>query len=73
MPAAILIPLPDEVSFDVAVMIFCGTGTDGKLWRFDLSGPDMIAIFGQAPVGLNTTQLSKAIGARAIAVDITEP
>jgi threonine dehydrogenase-like Zn-dependent dehydrogenase len=74
VPAATLVPLPDELSFEVGAAISCGTGTAySALRRMGLSGPDTIAIFGQGPVGLSATMLSKAMGARVIAVDISEP
>ena len=51
----------------------CGTGTAyGALRRIRLSGNDTIAIFGQGPVGLSATQLAKAMGARVIALDVSE-
>ena len=37
-----------------------------------LSGNDTIAIFGQGPVGLAATQYAKAMGARVIALDISD-
>jgi threonine dehydrogenase-like Zn-dependent dehydrogenase len=42
------------------------------LKRLDLAGDETIAIFGQGPVGLSATQLAKAMGARVIALDISE-
>jgi threonine dehydrogenase-like Zn-dependent dehydrogenase len=35
-----------------------------------LSGNDIIAVFGQGPVGLAGTQFAKAMGARVIALDV---
>jgi threonine dehydrogenase-like Zn-dependent dehydrogenase len=73
VPAVTLVPLPDELSFEVGAAISCGTGTAyGALRRIGLSGRETIAIFGQGPVGLSTTQLAKAIGARVIALDMNE-
>ena len=43
-----------------------------RLRRIRLSGNDTIAIFGQGPVGLSATQLAKAMGARVIALDVSE-
>jgi len=72
--ASTLVPLPDELSFEVGAAIACGTGTAyGALRRIGLSGRETIAIFGQGPVGLSATQLAKAIGARVIALDVSEP
>jgi threonine dehydrogenase-like Zn-dependent dehydrogenase len=71
--ASTLLPLPDELSFEVGAAISCGTGTAyGALRRIGLSGRETIAIFGQGPVGLSATQLAKAIGARVIALDVSE-
>lgn len=67
-----LVPLPEELSFEVGAAISCGTGTAyGALQRLDLRGDQTIAIFGQGPVGLSATQLAVAMGARVIALDIS--
>lgn len=71
VPARTLVPLPDELSFETGAAISCGTGTAyGALRRMNLSGRDTIAIFGLGPVGLSAAQLSVAMGARVIALDI---
>ena len=73
VPASTLVPLPDELSFAAGAAISCGTGTAyGALRRMNISGNDVIAIFGQGPVGLSGTQLATAMGARVIALDISE-
>ena len=73
VPAFTLVPLLDELSFAAGAAISCGTGTAyGALRRIRLSGNDTIAIFGQGPVGLSATQLAKAMGARVIALDVSE-
>jgi threonine dehydrogenase-like Zn-dependent dehydrogenase len=73
VPTSTLVPLPDELSFEVGSAISCGTGTAyGALRRIGLSGCETIAIFGQGPVGLSATQLAKAMGARVIALDVSE-
>lgn len=72
VPVSTLVPLPDDLSFEVGAAISCGTGTAyGALRRLSLHGDETIAIFGQGPVGLSATQLAKAMGARIIAVDIS--
>jgi threonine dehydrogenase-like Zn-dependent dehydrogenase len=72
-PAFTVVPLPDELSFTTGAAISCGTGTAyGALRRIRLSGNDTIAIFGQGPVGLSATQLAAAMGARVIALDVSE-
>jgi threonine dehydrogenase-like Zn-dependent dehydrogenase len=73
VPAFTLVPLPDELSFVTGAAVSCGTGTAyGALRRIRLSGNDTIAIFGQGPVGLSATQLASAMGARVIALDVSE-
>ena len=73
VPAHTVVKLPDALSFKTGAAISCGTGTAyGALKRLDLAGDETIAIFGQGPVGLSATQLAKAMGARVIALDISE-
>src|SRR5713226_1754837 len=72
VPAFTLVPLPDELSFEEGAAISCGTGTAyGALKRIDVSGRDTLVVFGQGPVGLSATVLGHAMGARVIAVDIS--
>jgi len=72
-PASSLVVLPDELSFAEGAAIACGTGTAySALKRLDVSGRDTLAIFGQGPVGLAATQLARAMGARVLAVDLSE-
>jgi threonine dehydrogenase-like Zn-dependent dehydrogenase len=72
VPAATLIALPDELSFETGAAISCGSGTAYAALRgLNVSGHDTIAIFGQGPVGLAGTQFAKALGARVIALDIS--
>jgi threonine dehydrogenase-like Zn-dependent dehydrogenase len=73
VPASTMVPLPDTLSFETGAAISCGTGTAyGALRRMGTSGRDTIAIFGQGPVGLSATQLAAAMGARVIALDVSE-
>ena len=72
-PARTLVPLPDSLSFDTGAAISCGTGTAwGALHRLGLQGDHTIAIFGQGPVGLSATQLAASMGARVIALDVSD-
>lgn len=72
-PARTLVALPDALSFETGAAISCGTGTAwGALKRLDLSGDQTIAVFGQGPVGLSATQLAAAMGARVIALDVSD-
>ena len=67
-----LVPLPDELSFEEGAAVSCGTGTAFQgLRRLDVSGRDTLVVFGQGPVGLSGTLLGKAMGARVVAVDVT--
>src|ERR1700760_90725 len=73
VPAFTLVPLHDELSFFAGAAISCGTGTAyGALRRLNISGNDTIALFGQGPVGLSATQLAAAMGARVIALDVSQ-
>lgn len=73
VPAATLVMLPEELSFEAGAAISCGTGTSySALKRLNLTGDQTIAIFGQGPVGLAATQLAVAMGARVIALDIKQ-
>jgi threonine dehydrogenase-like Zn-dependent dehydrogenase len=72
VPAGTLVHLPDELSFAAGAAISCGTGTAyAALRRLRVAGGDNISIFGQGPVGLAATQLAASMGARVIAVDIS--
>ena len=72
-PARTLVPLPDELSFAAGAAISCGTGTAwGALHRLNLTADQTIAVFGQGPVGLSATLLAAQMGARVIALDVSE-
>ena len=74
VPLQAILPMPEGLSYLAAAAISCGTGTAwGALKRLQLHGDDTLAIFGQGPVGLAATQLASAMGARVIALDISEP
>ena len=73
VPVDTLVPLPEALSLETGAAISCGTGTAfGALRRMNLSGRDTVAIVGQGPVGLSATQLAAAMGARVIALDVSE-
>jgi len=72
VPAYTLVPLPEALSFETGAAISCGTGTAyGALRRMSLSGRDTLVVVGQGPVGLSSTQLAAAMGARVIAIDMS--
>jgi threonine dehydrogenase-like Zn-dependent dehydrogenase len=73
VPVSTLLPMPERLSDLAAAAIGCGTGTAwSALRRLDLHGSDTVAVFGQGPVGLAATQLASAMGARVIALDISD-
>jgi threonine dehydrogenase-like Zn-dependent dehydrogenase len=73
VPASTLVALDERLSFAAGAAISCGTGTAfAALRRLGLGAVDNVAIFGQGPVGLSGTQLAKAMGARVIALDVSE-
>jgi len=73
VPAACLVHLPDELSYADGAAIACGTGTAYMaVKKLDVSGRDTLAIYGQGPVGLSATLLAKAMGARIIAIDVSD-
>lgn len=73
VPSRTLVPLPEALNFSEGAAISCGTGTAwGALKRMRMSGGATIAVVGQGPVGLSATMLAAAMGARVIAVDISD-
>lgn len=73
VPARTLVHLPDELSFEAGAAISCGTGTAWNgLMKMDVSGRDTVVVFGQGPVGASGVVCAKAMGARVIAVDISD-
>ncbi len=62
--------IPEDLSWDDAVMISCQAGTAyAPLRRLGASGRDTILVSGLGPVGLSVTMLGSAMGARIIGVD----
>lgn len=67
------VKMPDEVSFEEGAYLACGASTAyHALKKLDVSGRDVLAVFGQGPVGLAATMFGEAMGARIIAVDVNE-
>jgi threonine dehydrogenase-like Zn-dependent dehydrogenase len=63
--------MPDAVSFEEGAYLACGASTAfHALKKLDVSGRDVLAVFGQGPVGLAATMFGEAMGARVIAIDI---
>ncbi|HVC34145.1 MAG TPA: alcohol dehydrogenase catalytic domain-containing protein [Chloroflexota bacterium] len=62
--------LPDDLSWDDAVVISCQAGTAyAPLRRLGASGRDQLVVTGLGPVGLCVLLLGHAMGARIIGVD----
>ena len=65
------VTMPDEVSFEEGAYLACGASTAyHALKKLDVSGRDVLAVFGQGPVGLAATMLGTVMGARVIAIDV---
>ncbi len=70
---ATCVTMPDDVSFASGAYLACGASTAFQaLKKLDVSGRDVLAVFGQGPVGLAATMLGIYMGARVIAVDISD-
>ena len=68
-----LVPMPDTIDYEVGSMIACGTSTAWlALEKLQISSRDVLAIFGQGPVGVAGTMLAAEMGARVIAVDLSD-
>jgi threonine dehydrogenase-like Zn-dependent dehydrogenase len=62
--------IPDELSWEDAVVISCQAGTAyAPLRRLGASGRDTIVVSGLGPVGLCVLLLGKAMGARLVGID----
>ena len=69
-----LIPLPTEISFEVAAALGCrfATAFRGLTARGGIKAGQLVAIIGCGGVGLSAVMIAKALGAIVIAVDINE-
>lgn len=66
------IHLPDFLTYEDGAMIACGFGTAYQgLLRANVSGRDIVMVMGLGPVGQAAIMLAKAMGAKAIGVDIS--
>lgn len=64
--------LPDFLTYEDGAMIACGFGTAYQgLLRANVSGRDIVMVMGLGPVGQAAIMLAKAMGAKAIGVDIS--
>lgn len=72
--AANIVPLPDAVSFDVAAAMGCRVTT---AWRavYDrarVQSGEWVAVVGAGGAGLSAIMIAKALGAKVIAVDLSQ-
>ena len=72
IPAFNAIPIPDEVSSDVAAIMMCSTATAYHALRLaSLSKGQSVAVLGFGGLGVSAAQLARALGASEIyAVDV---
>lgn len=72
-PAENCLPIPDDMSFEVAALATDMVGTQYSTQkRLGVSGADTVAVFGIGPMGGAGIVVAKARGARVIAVDVLE-
>ncbi|HEV7766832.1 MAG TPA: alcohol dehydrogenase catalytic domain-containing protein [Thermoanaerobaculia bacterium] len=71
VPAFNAIPIPDEVSFDVAAIMMCSTATAFHALRLsNLQKGESVAVLGFGGLGVSAVQLARALGASEVyAVD----
>ena len=69
-----LVALPESISFSTAAALGCrfATAFRGLQARAKINSGEWVAIFGCGGVGLSAILIAKAMGARVIAVDISE-
>ncbi len=69
-----LVQLPDALGYDVAAGMGCRVTTAYRALsdRLDVQRGEWVAVHGCGGVGLSAIQIVRALGARAIAVDISE-
>ena len=72
VPALNAIPIPDEVSSDVAAIMMCSTATAYHALRLaGLRRGDSVAVLGFGGLGVSAVQLARALGASEVyAVDV---
>lgn len=72
VPAANAIPIPDEVSSDVAAIMMCSTATAYHALRLaNLQKGESVAVLGFGGLGVSAVQLARALGASQVfAVDV---
>ena len=64
------LPLPDDFTFEDGALIACAAGTAfSALMKLNPNGKDTLLVLGLGPVGLCSTIIGKALGARVIGVE----
>jgi propanol-preferring alcohol dehydrogenase len=72
LPERCLLPLPDDVAYDVGALIGDTLGTPYRaIKRLGVNGAHLVAIFGLDPIGLSAVLLCKWKGARVLAFDVS--
>jgi len=72
-PERNLLPIPNDISFDVAALIWDGIGASyGVIKKLRVNAEDVVAVFGSGPIGLGAITACKFLGASVIAVDILQ-
>jgi len=65
-----LVALPDELTYLDGAMVACGLGTAyAACLRGNVSGRDVVLVTGLGPVGIGTSLLCRAMGARVLGVE----
>jgi len=71
LPERCLLPLPEDVPFDVGALMGDTLGTSYRaIKRLGVNGAHLVAVFGLDPVGLSAVLLCKWKGARVLAFDV---
>jgi propanol-preferring alcohol dehydrogenase len=72
VPAGNAIPIPDEVSFDIAAIMMCSTATAYHALRLaNLQSGESVAVLGFGGLGVSAAQIARAFGASELyAVDV---
>tara|TARA_Y100000590_G_scaffold71530_1_gene78612 strand:- start:26947 stop:27978 length:1032 start_codon:yes stop_codon:yes gene_type:complete len=67
------VKLPKKLPFEIGAYLACGASTAyHALKKLSISDTEIVAVFGQGPVGLAATMFGKEMGAKVIAIDISK-
>jgi threonine dehydrogenase-like Zn-dependent dehydrogenase len=73
VPSQNAVPLPNEISFEVAATLTCAGGTAATILHdTNAVASDMVVIVGLGPVGLSVLLLAKSMGASVAGIDTNE-